>query len=228
MYDIEIQENSIPVYIGKTKNFQKRMYQHFHECKNGKMTEEQYNSIKQIKIIELPSYADAGILERYLIGKFQPIYNTQIKTDGIPSFDISINFSQYPIKIINKPHIKNKTKRNFIPLEIDFNIVSSIIKDCCLIISEDKISNMQDFIFCYNNQQDFKMIHVFNKNIKSILTNTTANINKKEMDYIYSIIMKNKIPFIDSTIIDSNIIFNLFLLKNKKEIINYLKSINII
>lgn len=224
MYDTEIQEDSIPVYIGKTKNLKQRMYQHFHERKNGKMTIEQYNSIRQIKIIELPTYADAGILERYLIGKKQPIYNTRIITDGVPSLVVNIDFSQYPTKIISKPPIKEKTnERERIPT-LNFEAIMDIIRECEIIIScpQNSKDTVHDFIFCYKNQQQVRCVHVFNRIINTIITNNTANISLYDMDYIYSLIKRNNIFFIDEKIIDSNLLWDLSFLNTKDEILRYL------
>ena len=103
MYDTSDYKSTAPVYIGSTKSgdigkSNSRIYQHFHTLKNGKMTKEEYDSIQCIRIAQVPTLADARLLERYLIGKYLPtgkLYNTQFTKEGIPTVFIDTSWLDF-------------------------------------------------------------------------------------------------------------------------------------
>lgn len=74
-------KNKELLYIGKTKNIQRRISQHFN---NGHLPQECYQKIDCIEYAQLPTYTDAGILERYYIALLSPKYNIQYVNDGVP------------------------------------------------------------------------------------------------------------------------------------------------
>lgn len=79
------------VYVGKTTNIKNRINQHF--SRQGHLGKNEYESIKYIEYIELPTKIDMDIVELYYINKWNPRYNTanvnhnkatiQIKEDAI-------------------------------------------------------------------------------------------------------------------------------------------------
>ena len=78
-------KNENLLYIGKTKNINTRLYQHHNV---GHLPNECYQRAEWIDVCELPTYADAGILERYLIGTYEPEYNKQYTAEGTPTIGI--------------------------------------------------------------------------------------------------------------------------------------------
>ena len=91
MYDTELYESATPIYIGKSFCSRSRIRNHFYSLKNGKMTPELYDSIKIIRLTKLPTYADAGILERYLAGKMKPTHNTYLVNEGEPTLTVDMS-----------------------------------------------------------------------------------------------------------------------------------------
>ena len=101
MHDVESNaendwENAAPIYIGSTKfgkvnGSDSRFYSHFKKLKNGKMTKAEYDSVKCIRMAEVPALIDARTIEKHLIGKYVPtckLYNTQFTKEGVPIFEI--------------------------------------------------------------------------------------------------------------------------------------------
>lgn len=97
MYDTKEWEDSTPIYIGKTRCLKTRLYSHFYNLRNGKMTEKEYESVKLIRIAELPTYADAGIVERYLVGTLCPKCNTQLTAEGSPTINVDVSNIKFMI-----------------------------------------------------------------------------------------------------------------------------------
>jgi len=84
------------LYVGKTSNLTARMTAH---KLNGHLGGKVYEEVSRVEYAELPTYADAGILERYYIGKLEPKYNIQYSKEGIPTIDIDDSFAVWkPIK----------------------------------------------------------------------------------------------------------------------------------
>lgn len=80
-----------PIYIGKTGSIADRMSQHFASLKNGKMEEADYNSVECIKYAKCNTYLDAGIYERYFVGKLSPRCNTQYANEGEATVKLNTN-----------------------------------------------------------------------------------------------------------------------------------------
>ena len=122
MYDTDDWKHSSPIYIGKTNNSSRRLYRHFKTLKNGKMTAAEYDSVKYIRIAELPTYTDAGIVERFLIGKYLPVGNTQMTKEGTPTIFVdiaSLVFETYSIEDIKESKTSAKRNKTFKEKTID-------------------------------------------------------------------------------------------------------------
>ena len=78
------------IYVGKTGDIDKRMQEHFGS--NGHLPREVYEAVDSIEYMALPTYADAGIAERYLIGKLMPEANTQFTDEGF----VTLHVDFYP------------------------------------------------------------------------------------------------------------------------------------
>jgi excinuclease UvrABC nuclease subunit len=87
------------IYIGRTKDIDKRIKTHF---SNGHLPNKCYEETEFIEISEFSCKADTYIYEVYLISKYKPKYNTEFK-DIKCSIQLSdIEFKPYPrlIKVI--------------------------------------------------------------------------------------------------------------------------------
>lgn len=75
------------LYIGKTRDIKQRLREH---RSRGHLPAECYDAVKWVEIYMLPTYADAGIVERYLIGVEKPKYNKQFLAEGRPTVKLNI------------------------------------------------------------------------------------------------------------------------------------------
>lgn len=157
-------KNGNLLYIGKTKNFNIRMKQHF---SNAIIEKEPWkNEIVKIERLEVYTQYDMTLLEIYLIGKFKPKYNTEFK------FDDNIRATlKYDIKEI----------RYFNPKEL-FNI-----EDNGLILSEDNIlsNNIKEKIKKHIKVYDYEKI---NNNYLKFSKSTHNN----ELSYRWCMNQENK------------------------------------
>lgn len=67
---------SIPMYVGKAKDVDKRIRTHFSSLCQGKMTPEFYRDIDEVEAIYCGSMAEASLVEIYLISTLHPQMNT--------------------------------------------------------------------------------------------------------------------------------------------------------
>lgn len=79
-----LDENNEIIYIGKTRDINIRMLQHFGS--NGHLPKECYDSVKKIMYFNCNCGADMDILERYYIDKLKPKYNVR-------DVNLSLSFS---------------------------------------------------------------------------------------------------------------------------------------
>jgi len=88
-----IDQNNLPIYIGKAKNIKKRVIQYFQESKS--RTKKMENLIIEAKYLELTLTNDelgALLLEQHLIKEFRPKFNIQFKDDkGYPWLKIGVS-----------------------------------------------------------------------------------------------------------------------------------------
>lgn len=98
-------ENGELLYIGKTKNIDKRLKQH---KQNGHLKKEQYSKVHEIQYLEVPTMNDAGILERYLISKEKPEFNTQFANEGECTTNLIICNAQW------KPYVIADSNYSFV------------------------------------------------------------------------------------------------------------------
>ena len=89
------------IYIGRTKDMNNRQTSHNH------LSKQCYNETKQIQYIELCSYDEMCIYERYLINKIAPKYNTEFNNNSDFSFELpekewKVYVEEKRIKIKNK------------------------------------------------------------------------------------------------------------------------------
>ncbi|MGL5717981.1 MAG: nucleotide excision repair endonuclease [Paraclostridium sp.] len=77
------------IYVGKTnRTVKKRMSEHFGG--KGHLPKECYNKVGKIEYVEVPSDADALLVEQYLINKYKPKYNKNGKASDSQSLRFSI------------------------------------------------------------------------------------------------------------------------------------------
>ncbi len=196
------------LYIGKAKNIQKRIKNHF--TKNNLFI----HQTEKIGIIETKSEFLALILESELIKKHQPKFNVLWKDDK-NYFYLNITQEKYPRIIINHekkglgPFVKGKElKRALEALRYIFPYYSSVHKK-------------QKCTFCYLGLCPGPNISVedYKKNIKSILAilsgkkKTIINSFKKEMkkaaqekEYEKAAIIRDKIKSLEKVILEAQII----------------------
>lgn len=106
-----ISKNMECLYIGKTKELDIRMSQHF---THGHLTKEQYSHVHKVEYISLQTYADAGIMERVLIGYYKPPYNTQYTKEGDVTISVPIpcedEWKEYELPEYDDAPIRSKWK----------------------------------------------------------------------------------------------------------------------
>ena len=172
MYDTKDWEKSSPIYIGSTKCKEKRLYQHFYKLKNGNMTEKEYNSVEIIRYVELPTLADARILERYLIGKESPtgsLFNIKFMNEGVPTLDIDISRLEFKTilknDLIENINVRTKSKG---AIKLEKNFLRYL--EGCILIAHTGYSH----ILFYDMKKDCKEIVFVSKN------------NTEECDALYA------------------------------------------
>lgn len=77
-----LDKNNEIIYIGRSKNLDKRILSHTH------LPENCYKATSSIEYIELKSNDESAIYERYLINKYMPMYNIQHKNNSEFSFEL--------------------------------------------------------------------------------------------------------------------------------------------
>lgn len=102
IYFMKNDKNEI-IYIGKTKNLNKRLYGH----KLEKKKDDWYSEVKSVEYVSYNNNYIGDIMEIYYIGKYKPIHNI----DYIYEESLSIDLSKY-----------EKTKLRFNYEEVDFNL----------------------------------------------------------------------------------------------------------
>jgi predicted GIY-YIG superfamily endonuclease len=94
-----IDEYNKIIYIGKTKNMNKRIYQHFGT--NGHLPRCCYDKVDAIFYANLQTRVEMDIYESYLIDKYRPQYNSMsiYEEDDISSIALpELNWNKYLIK----------------------------------------------------------------------------------------------------------------------------------
>lgn len=86
-------KNDEIIYIGKTIDINDRMENHDH------LPKECYDSVRKIEYIEIGNVKDMDFLERHLIIKLKPKYNTEFVHE---STLIDVDISRYEKKIFSK------------------------------------------------------------------------------------------------------------------------------
>lgn len=88
-----ISNNGTVLYIGRTKDMKSRMTLHFTkgECGHTQIPESAVPFIKECVYTETESFADAIVLEAYLIAKYKPAYNKEYVTDDKLTLEMDIS-----------------------------------------------------------------------------------------------------------------------------------------
>lgn len=75
------------------------------------MTKEEYEKVKCIRVGEFPTYADAGIVERYLIGLMKPRNNTQLLEEGVPTVKVDLSGAKLYEIDMSKLSVRERRRR---------------------------------------------------------------------------------------------------------------------
>lgn len=88
-----ISNNGTVLYIGRTKDMKSRMTLHFTkgECGHAQIPESAVSFIKECVYTETESFADAIVLEAYMIAREKPAYNKEYVTDDELTLEIDIS-----------------------------------------------------------------------------------------------------------------------------------------
>lgn len=76
VYKFLDKDNKI-IYVGKTKNLNQRIHRHF--SKDGHLSKECYENVYEIEYCEFNTNTDMTMFEVYMINKYRPIYNIDLK-----------------------------------------------------------------------------------------------------------------------------------------------------
>ena len=85
--------DSTVIYVGSTGNIRSRIRHHFLVKNNGKMGEEEYGKVANIRYAEFSSRTEAFVIEAFLINALSPIYNTRLAENASLSI-ININAAE--------------------------------------------------------------------------------------------------------------------------------------
>jgi hypothetical protein len=191
------------IYIGRTKDMNNRQTSHNH------LSQQCYNETKQIQYIELCSYDEMCIYERYLINKITPKYNTEFNNNS----DFSFELPEKEWKVYKKEDKPIKEYKNMSTKEkIDYHkkIGDLVLKEngkYVIYKKEDIDSNIENFKNLYTNcyfYYDIKKVLEFIFTFDNFCLFTKHNKEYKLKNLKYS-----------------NKIFNDINLKNKNNIICY-------
>lgn len=167
-------ENEI-IYIGKTKELNKRLSNHSH------LSKECYSEIKYIEYIKLLNYDEMSIYERYYINKFNPKYNIQSKNNSEFRFELpNIKWVKWADIKIEKYNLSNN---KVIVINFpDFNVISR--NDFFKLIEISKIINKDSSNFnrkIFSNHLGFKDEKSFDKIISKLIKQNFIIKNKDKI-----------------------------------------------
>lgn len=186
-----LDSNDNTLYIGKTKNIDKRIKSHF--SFNGNVEIECYEKCEKIEYIKLDTNTDMDLAEIYLINKYEPIFNkaSNHKDSCSILFNLKENWTEYKFDLIkekfNLINKKNKMLEKFISelttlKEMQLEISSRInaIEEA---IGSKILRNGEDYIKCEGNE--YSQFKIILNSISEIINNEEyeevlfRNINEK-------------------------------------------------
>lgn len=180
IYLFKNEENEV-IYVGHTRNFEKRMISHFGNA--GHLPKECYEEVHMIHFAKLTSLNEARMYELYYIGRLKPKYNTVFNEDGFVSIELpQPNFE------IAVPNTKNKISEEFLKvtkisldaLERKLNSLEQIIKTISIVapLKSEQFSKKSNL-----STTDLSLIECSNKVISH-----NKNRFEKEMNELRTII----------------------------------------
>lgn len=129
------------IYVGKTnRTIKKRMNEHFGG--KGHLSKACYETVGKIEYVEVPSDADALLVEQYLINKYKPKYNKSGKSSDNQSLRFSIMMF---FLTVGKWEVYEIRRTAFFRCSLfRFNNISRFFKTKS---KEDKVDYIGDLIF---------------------------------------------------------------------------------
>jgi len=107
-------DTSKPLYIGKAKNLRRRIRSYQTSKLIGK-TKKLISETKHFTVLEVNSELESLLLEAYLVRKYMPAFNSQLKDDKNPLY-IKITKEKYPkVLTVRKRDIGNDKSKYFGP-----------------------------------------------------------------------------------------------------------------
>lgn len=176
------------IYVGKTKNIESRMKQHFSE--KGHLNKECYERVITIEYIELKNDIDMSIKELYYINKWNPEYN---KKDN--------NRNKCETIISEDKHWKvwmssSENKKRIIDLEEENLTLRMELERCKkeLVIKNEIIKCSDEYVNIHPTINKIKKDEKTDKNINSIKLSESEILNLRKI--LDSEIHKGKSPTI--------------------------------
>ncbi len=177
VYKFYVVDNNTPVYVGKTGDIEQRFKLHFSE---GHIDKNLLKSVSRIQYAECGTYADAGIVERALIGTLEPEWNTQYTKEGAVTISMDLSFLEwrdYPMGNLlvsnEKRPINNVRKRNHNRSFVSRKVVEKAYKDAVYIRPN---SESMDFMYLRKETKTFYHEWLY----RAAFTDPDPDINYKE------------------------------------------------
>lgn len=96
-----LDSNSTIIYVGSTGNIKSRIRHHFRVKNNGKMGEDEYNKVDNIRFARFCSRTEAFVVEAFLINVLSPVYNTRLAENASLSI-VNIEINNIPWETMTK------------------------------------------------------------------------------------------------------------------------------
>jgi regulator of replication initiation timing/predicted GIY-YIG superfamily endonuclease len=155
------------IYVGKTKNLQNRIKQHF--SSSGHLSPDCYSQVETIQYLEFVSKIDMDINELYYINKWKPRYNSKDKHYEESTVKLDENTQWKPFIPKTEEYIKELEER---VEKLNSTIKDITVENSSLADENERLQNRTERVINYIMPKT-----TANKNIDDMLTFTELREN---------------------------------------------------